>query len=223
MTKSLFIEAMIKVFAGVVLMGLLLFGPAGTLDYPEGRRLMGILFVPMFLAGIVMMIKCPALLKKRLNAKEKLGEQKLVILLSSLMFIAAFVFAGLSFRFDFLLLPDWVSLLGCALFLLAYALYALVLRENEFLSRTIEVQENQHVVDTGLYGIVRHPMYSATILLFLSMPLILRSLLSLIVLLIYPALIIMRLRSEEIFLAQNLEGYTEYMQKVRWRLIPFIW
>ena len=222
MTKSLFVEAMAKVLAGVVLMGLLLFGSAGTLDYPEGWRLMGVLFVPMFLAGIVMMTKCPALLKKRLNAKEKLGDQKLVVLLSALLFIAAFVLAGLSFRYDFLLLPDWVCYAGCAAFLLAYAMYALVLRENEFLSRTIEVQEGQHVVDTGLYGIVRHPMYSATILLFLSMPLILRSLLSLIVLLVYPAIIIMRLRSEEAFLAENLAGYREYMQKVRWRLIPFI-
>ena len=184
MTKSLFIEAMAKVLAGVVLMGLLLFGPAGTMDYPEGWRLMVALFIPMFLAGIVMMIKCPGLLKKRLNAKEKLGDQKLVILLSSLMFIAAFVLAGISFRHDILMLPGWVSFAGCALFLIAYGMYALVLRENEFLSRTIEVQEGQHVVDTGLYGIVRHPMYSATILLFLSMPLILRSLLSLIVLLL---------------------------------------
>ena len=223
MTKALFIEAMTKVLAGVLLLGLLLFGPAGTLDYPEGWRLMGILFIPMFLAGIVMMIKCPALLKKRLSAKEKLGEQKVVILLSAIMFIAAFALAGVSFRYDLLMLPQWVSFAGCAAFLLAYALYALVLRENEFLSRTIEVQEGQHVVDTGLYGIVRHPMYSATILLFISMPLILRSLLSLLVLLTYPAIIIMRLRSEEAFLAQNLEGYSEYMKKVRWRLIPFIW
>lgn len=222
MTKSLFIEAMAKVFAGVVMMGLLLFAPAGTLNYPEGWRLMGVLFIPMFLAGIVMMIKSPSLLRKRLSAKEKLGEQKLVILLSGVMFIAAFVLAGFSFRYDFLLLPKWISFVGCAAFLLAYVLYAFVLRENEFLSRTIEVQEGQRVVDTGLYGVVRHPMYSATILLFLSMPLVLRSLLSLIVLLAYPAIIIKRLRSEENFLAQNLAGYAEYMKKVRWRLIPFI-
>ena len=222
MTKSLFIEAMAKVLSGVILVGLLLFLPAGTMNYPEGWWLMGVLFVPMFLAGIVMMLKSPALLKKRLSAKEKLGEQKLVILLSGLMFIAAFVLAGLSFRFGFLLLPGWVSYAGCAAFLLAYAMYALVLRENEFLSRTIEVQEGQRVVDTGLYGVVRHPMYSATILLFISMPLILRSLLSLVVLLVYPALIIVRLRSEEAFLAQSLAGYREYMNKVRWRLIPFI-
>ena len=175
MTRKLLIEALIKVFSGIVLMGLLLFLPAGTMDYPEGWRLMCILFVPMFLAGVVMMIKCPSLLKKRLSAKEKLGEQKLVILLSGLMFIAAFVLAGVSFRYDFLLLPPWVCFAGCALFLMAYAMYALVLSENEFLSRTIEVQENQKVIDTGLYGVVRHPMYSATLLLFLSMPLILGS------------------------------------------------
>ena len=223
MTKSLFIEAMTKVFAGVILMGLLLFVPAGTLAYPEGWRLMIILFVPMFLAGIVMMVKCPALLKKRLYAKEKLGEQKLVVVLSAVMFIACFVLSGLSFRQSFMLLPEWVSWAGCAAFLLAYLLYALVLAQNEFLSRTIEVQENQRVVDTGLYGIVRHPMYSATILLFLSMPLILRSKLGLIVLLVYPFLIIKRLLSEEAFLTENLAGYVQYKQKVRWRLIPFIW
>lgn len=223
MTKALFIEAMIKLFSGVLLMGLFLFAPAGTIHYPEGQLLMLILFVPMFIAGVVMMIKSPALLKKRLNAKEKLGEQKLVVGLSVLMFIAGFVLGALSFRFNFLLLPRWVSRVGCVSFLIAYFLYALVLRENEFLSRTIEVQENQRVVDTGLYGIVRHPMYSATILLFLSMPLILRSLPSLIVFLVYPALIIARLRSEEAFLEENLEGYTQYKQKVLWRLIPFIW
>ena len=214
---------MTKFFAGVILMGLLLFGSAGTMDYPEGRRLMIVLFVPMFLAGIVMMFRCPALLKKRLNAKEKLGEQKLVVGLSALMFIAAFALAGLSFRLGFMRLPGWVSWVGCAAFLLAYLLYAFVLRENEYLSRTIEVQENQRVVDTGLYGVVRHPMYSATILLFFAMALILRSLMALIVLLVYPALIVTRLLSEEAFLTENLAGYAEYKQKVRWRLIPFIW
>lgn len=223
MTKSLFIEAIAKVLAGIVLLALLLFLPAGTLDYPEGWRLMLILFVPMFLAGVVMMIKCPSLLKKRLNAKEKLGEQKLVVGLSAAMFVACFVLSGLSFRFSWLLLPEWVSWMGSAAFLLAYLLYAFVLRENEFLSRTIEVQENQHVVDTGLYGVVRHPMYSATILLFVSMPLVLRSALGVLVLLVYPFLIIKRLLSEEDFLTENLAGYSEYKQKVRWRLIPFIW
>ena len=223
MTKALFAQAMIKFFAGVLLMGLFLFVPAGTIHYPEGQLLMLLLFVPMFLAGIVMMLKSPALLKKRLNAKEKLGEQKLVVGLSALMFIAGFVLGALSFRFNWLLLPRWISHAGCVSFLAAYLLYAQVLRENEFLSRTIEVQENQHVVDTGLYAVVRHPMYSATILLFLSMPLILRSLPALIVFLAYPALIILRLRNEEDFLEANLAGYTQYKKKVRWRLVPFVW
>ena len=223
MTRSLFIEAMTKVLAGVILMGLLLFVPAGTLDYPEGWRLMLILFAPMFLAGVVMMIKSPALLQKRLNAKEKLGEQKLVVALSAAMFIACFVLSGFCFRFGFLLLPGWISWAGCAAFLLAYLLYAFVLAQNEFLSRTIEVQENQRVVDTGLYGVVRHPMYSATILLFIAMPLILRSVPGVLVLLVYPFLIVRRILSEEAFLTENLPGYAQYKQKIRWRLIPFIW
>ena len=223
MTKSLFMEAMIKIIAGIVMMGLLLFGPAGTLAYPEGWYLMAILFVPMFLAGVVMMIKAPSLLKKRLNAKEKLGEQKLVILMSLLMFIAAFVLAGLSFRHNFLMLPQWVSHAGCAAFLLAYALYALVLRENEFLSRTIEVQEGQHVVDTGLYGIVRHPMYSATVVLFLSMPLVLGSAPAFSIMLLYLPIIARRIANEEQVLRAGLEGYEEYTRRVKWRLVPHVW
>lgn len=223
MSKSLLIQALSKVSAGILMMGLLLFVPAGTMDYPEGWRFMLILFVPMVLAGFVMMAKCPELLAKRLNMKEKLGEQKQVIAASLIMFISGFAACGLSFRFGFLLLPGWVSWAACALFLLSYALYALVLRENAFLSRTIEIQENQHVVDTGLYAVVRHPMYSATILLFLSMPLILRSAAGLIVFLAYPAIIVKRLRSEEAFLRENLEGYEAYTHRVRWRLIPFLW
>lgn len=223
MTKKLLVEALIKVFAGIVLMGLLLFAPAGTLAYPEGWRFMTILFVPMILAGFVMMAKCPELLRKRLNMKEKLGEQKQVILMSGLMFLGGFIAAGLSFRFGCMLLPEWVSWAACAAFLLSYALYALVLRENAFLSRTIEVQENQYVVDTGLYAIVRHPMYSATILLFLSMPLILRSAAAFVIFLAYPIIIAKRIRSEEAFLSEHLTGYDAYMRKVRWRLIPFIW
>lgn len=223
MTKSLFVQALTKVTAGIVLMGLLLFAPAGTMDYPEGWRFMLILFVPMVLAGFVMMAKAPDLLRKRLNMKEKLGEQKQVIAGSIVMFVLGFITCSLSFRFGFLLLPQWVSWAACAAFLLSYLLYALVLRENAFLSRTIEIQENQHVVDTGLYGVVRHPMYSATILLFLSMPLILRSAAGLVVFLLYPAIIVKRIRSEEAFLKENLEGYDAYMQKIRWRLIPFIW
>lgn len=223
MTGALLIQALAKVSAGIVLMGLLLFAPAGTLDYPSGWRLMLLLFIPMILAGFVMMAKSPDLLRKRLNMKEKLGEQKQVIALSSVMFIAGFIAAGLSFRFHVLILPEWISLAACAAFLLAYALYALVLRENAFLSRTIEVQENQYVVDTGLYAIVRHPMYSATVLLFLCMPLILRSGAGFLIFLAYPAIIVRRIRSEEAFLCENLPGYTEYTKKVRWRLIPFIW
>ena len=223
MTKSLFVQAIAKVTAGAVLMGLLLFGPAGTLAYPEAWRFMALLFVPMVIAGFVMMAKCPELLRKRLNMKEKLGEQKQVIAASAAMFVTGFAACSLSFRFGFLLLPHPVSWAGSALFLLAYLLYAQVLRENAFLSRTIEIQENQHVVDTGLYGVVRHPMYSATILLFLSMPLILRSALGFVIFLVYPAIIIKRIKSEEAFLHENLEGYTAYTRRVRWRLIPLIW
>ena len=222
MTGKLLTEALIKVFSGIVLMGLILFVPAGTLSYPEGWRFMGVLFVPMILAGFVMMAKCPALLAKRLNMKEKIGEQKQVIILSGLMFVAGFIAAGLSFRFGFML-PQWVSWAACAAFLLSYLLYAFVLRENAFLSRTIELQENQYVVDTGLYAIVRHPMYSATLLLFLSMPLILRSAAAFVVFLAYPLIIAKRIRSEEAFLRKNLPGYVEYQKKVRWRLIPFVW
>lgn len=223
MTKSLFVQAITKVTAGAVLMGLLLFGPAGTMNYPEGWRFMALLFVPMVIAGFVMMAKCPELLRKRLNMKEKLGEQKQVIAASAAMFVSGFAACSLSFRFGFLLLPHPVSWAGSALFLLAYLLYAQVLRENAFLSRTIEIQENQHVVDTGLYGVVRHPMYSATILLFLSMPLILRSALGFVIFLAYPAIIVKRIKSEEAFLHENLEGYTAYTRRVRWRLIPLIW
>ena len=223
MTGKLLTEALIKVFSGIVLMGLMLFVPAGTLSYPEGWRFMLVLFVPMILAGFVMLAKCPELLRKRLNMKEKLGEQKQVILLSGLMFLGGFIAAGLSFRFGFMLLPQWVSFAACTAFLLAYLLYAFVLRENAFLSRTIEVQENQHVVNTGLYAIVRHPMYSATVLLFLSMPLILRSAAAFVIFLAYPMIIAKRIRSEEAFLSEHLPGYTDYCKKVRFRLIPFVW
>lgn len=223
MKQSLFLQAISKFLLGVVLVGVLIFLSAGTLAYPGGWLLMGILFVPMFCAGIVMLIRNPELLRKRLQAKEKQETQSLVVKLSGLMFVVGFVVAGLDFRFRWLPLPNWVMWLGAALFLLAYVLYAEVLRENVWLSRTIEVQDNQTVVDTGLYGIVRHPMYSATILLFLSMPLVLGSLLSLIVFLFYPVLIVMRLRNEEEVLEAGLQGYTEYQKKVRYRLLPFIW
>ena len=223
MKKSLFLEAILKFLLGVVLVGLLIFLPAGTLRFPAGWLLMGILFAPMFLAGLVMLAKNPRLLKSRLKAKETQREQDMVVKLSGLMFIAGFVVAGLDFRFGWLPLPGWVKWGGAAVFLIAYGLYAEVLRENAFLSRTIEVQEKQTVVDTGLYGVVRHPMYAVTLLLFLSMPLVLASLLSLLCFLPYPFLIAKRLLNEEAFLEKELPGYTEYMQKVKYRLIPGIW
>jgi len=223
MTKALFVQAIAKFSLGVVLVGVLLFLPAGTLDYPGGWLLMAILFVPMFAAGLVMMRKNPDLLKKRLQAKEKQSEQSTVVKLSGLMFLAGFIVAGLDFRFRWLPLPGWVSYAAAAAFLLAYLLYAEVLRENTYLSRTIEVQEGQKVIDTGLYGIVRHPMYSATLLLFLSMPLVLGSLLSFLCFLAYPLIIAKRIRNEEEVLKAGLPGYAEYLQRVKWRLLPLIW
>ena len=223
MNTKLFLSAILKFALGVVLIGALLFLPAGTLHYPQGWLLMGILFVPMFLAGLVMMAKNPALLRSRLSAKEKQREQSQVVKLSGLMFLVGFVLAGLSYRFGWLMLPRWVSIVGAVLFLASYALYAEVLRENTWLSRTIEVQEGQQVISTGLYGIVRHPMYMATLVLFLSMPLVLGSALAFVVFLAYPAIIVKRLLNEEEVLARELNGYTEYMQKVKRRLIPFIW
>ena len=223
MKKNLFAEAIIKFLFGVVLVGLLIFLPAGTLRFAAGWLLMGILFVPMFGAGIVMLAKNPDLLQSRLKAKESQREQDLVVKLSGLMFLVGFVVAGLDFRFGWLVLPGWVSWIAAVLFLLAYLLYAEVLRENTFLSRTIEVQENQTVVDTGLYGIVRHPMYAVTLLLFLSMPLVLGSAISFLCFLPYPFLIAKRLLNEEAFLEKELPGYKEYKQKVKYRLIPGIW
>ena len=223
MRAKLFFSAILKFSLGVALVGALIFIPAGTLFYPGGLLLMGILFVPMFAAGLIMLKKSPELLKKRLNAKEKLGEQSLIIKLSGLMFIAGFVIAGLGYRFSWYTLPFGASIAGSALFLIAYILYAQVLRENAYLSRTIEVSEGQQVIDTGLYSIVRHPMYSATLLLFLSMPIVLGSLYSLIVFLFYPVLIIKRIKSEEEFLKKELPGYAEYTTRVKYRLIPFIW
>lgn len=223
MNKRLFISAILKFLLGVVLVGALIFLPAGTFNYLGGWLLMGILFIPMFAAGIVMMIKNPALLKSRLNAKEKDREQDLVVKLSGLMFIGGFIVAGLGVRFGWYSLPPAVTIVGACLFIIAYILYAEVLRENTYLSRTIEVQENQRVVDTGLYGIVRHPMYAVTLLLFLSMPLVLGSLYSLLIFLVYPFIIAKRIKNEEKFLEENLEGYKDYKSKVRYRLIPFIW
>ena len=223
MNRELFKQAMVKFFAGVIIVALLLFLPAWTLQYPQAWLLICILFIPMFIAGLIMMKKDPELLKKRLSAKEKESEQKTVVALSGLMFLAAFVLAGLSFRFGWLMLPFPVSIVFAVVFLIAYALYAEVLRENSYLSRTIEVQEDQKVVDTGLYGIVRHPMYSATLILFLSMPLVLGSVISFVITLAYLPIIVKRIRNEEQVLGKDLPGYTEYMGKVKYRLIPFIW
>ncbi len=223
MDKKLFTQALIKFFSGLILVGLLLFLPAGTFKYKEGWLLIGILFVPMFIAGLVMMKKSPELLKKRLSAKEEQTEQKEVIALSGLMFLAAFITAELSFRFGWLRLPFAVSIIGAVIFLVSYALYAEVLRENAYLSRTIEVQEGQKVVDTGLYGIVRHPMYAVTVFLFLSMPLVLGSLISFLIMLFYIPIIVKRIKNEEEVLKEGLPGYKEYMEKIKYRLVPFVW
>ena len=223
MTIRLFFSAITKFLLGVLLVGLLIFLPAGTFDYIQGWILMAILFVPMFGAGIVMMIKNPSLLEKRLDAKEKRSKQSAVVKLSGLMFLCGFIVAGLGVRFDWYMLPMPVSIIGATLFLIAYILYAEVLRENTYLSRTIEVQEGQKVIDTELYGIVRHPMYAVTLLLFLSMPLVLGSVWSFLIFLAYPFIIAARLKDEEKFLEEELEGYREYKKKVKYRLIPFIW
>ncbi len=223
MTVKLFVGAILKFLLGVVLVGVLIFLPAGTLAFFNGWLLMGILFVPMFCAGIVMMFKNPELLKSRLDAKEKQKDQSVVVKLSGLMFLAGFIVAGLGFRFDWFVLPKGVAIGGAVVFLVAYILYAEVLRENTYLSRTIQVQENQKVIDTGLYGIVRHPMYSATLLLFLAMPIVLGSIYSFIIFLAYPFIIAKRIKGEEAFLEKELDGYREYKQKVKYRLIPLIW
>ncbi len=223
MKNSLFAQALAKFTGGLLLVGVLIFLPAGTLDYWQGWLLMGVLFIPMFGAGLVMLAKSPDLLRRRLNAKEEESEQKAVIALSGLMFLAAFLVAGLSRRFGWYLLPGWASWAAAAVFLIAYALYAEVLRENAYLSRTIEVQEGQRVVDTGLYGIVRHPMYAVTLLLFLAMPLILGSPISFVIMLCYPAILVRRIRNEEEVLARGLPGYTDYQKKVKYRLLPGIW
>jgi protein-S-isoprenylcysteine O-methyltransferase Ste14 len=223
MDKGLLVQSLSKFFLGAVVLGLLLFLPAGSFRYWQGWLLMGILFVPMFVAGLVMMAKNPDLLRKRLNAKEQEAEQKTVVKLSGLLFIAAFVVAGLNWRFDWWVLPDWAVWVAAGLFLASYLLYAEVLRENTYLSRTIEVQENQKVIDTGLYGIVRHPMYMATTVLFLAMPLVLASPISFFIMLGYIPLIAMRIKNEEKVLEEGLEGYAGYKKKVKYRVLPFIW
>ena len=223
MNIKLFLQAIIKYAIGVLIVGSLLFIPANTFEYWNGWLFMGLLFVPMFIAGIVLMIKNPELLKKRLNAKEKENEQKWVLAFSGLMFLSGFIVAGLNYRYSWIVLPNAVTIISLILFIVAYILYAEVLRENTYLSRTIEVQENQKVIDTGLYGIVRHPMYAVTILLFLTIPLILGSLISFLIFLIYPIIIAKRIKNEEAVLERDLKGYAEYKKKVRYKIIPFVW
>lgn len=220
---KLLINALVKVISGILMVGLLIFLPAGTINYWNGWLLMGILFIPMIIVGFILYFKNPELLEKRLNAKEKVGEQKLVVLASGIMFIGGFLLAGLNYRYSWNILPNWVVILFSIIFILSYIMYGEVIRENKYLSRTIEVQENQKVVDTGLYGVIRHPMYTATIFLFLSMPLILGSIYSFFVFFIYPVIIIFRLKNEEKFLEKELKGYKEYKKKVKYRLIPYIY
>ena len=223
MNIKLFFQAIIKYVLGVIIIGALLFAPANSFEYWNGWLFMGLLFIPMFIAGIILMIKNPELLRKRLNAREKENEQKWVLLFSGVMFIAGFIVAGLNYRYSWTVLPKAVTIVSSILFIIAYILYAEVLRENTYLSRTIEVQENQKVIDTGLYGIVRHPMYAVTIVLFLTMPLILGSIISFVIFLIYPIIIGKRIKNEEKVLERDLKGYAEYKKKVKFKVIPFVW
>ena len=223
MDGKLFAQALARFLGGFALLLLLLFLPAGTLNWWQGWLLMGILFIPMFAVGLVMLKRSPELLRKRLNAREAQRDQKRVLALSGLMFAAAFVVAGLNRRFRWIILPDCVSWIAAAVFMTGYGLYAEVLRENVWLSRTVEVQENQRVVDTGLYGLVRHPMYMSTLILFLAMPLVLGSPFSLVIMLAYIPIIAARIRNEEQVLERGLKGYADYRQSVRWKVIPFVW
>ena len=220
---KLAVNALVKLLAGLLLVGVLLFLPAGTWHYPGAWRFIGLLFVPMLLLGLFLLIKSPALLKKRLSAKEKEGTQRGVVGLSALLFLVGFVVGGLDFRFGWSAVPDWVVGSAAVMFLLAYALYAEVMRENAYLSRTVEVQEGQRVVDTGLYGFVRHPMYLAVILLFLTLPLVLGSWYALAVFAVFPVLLAIRIRGEEEVLVRELPGYAEYRERVKYRLFPFVW
>ena len=223
MDIKLFLQAIIKYVFGVLIVGGLLFIPAKSFEYWNGLLFMGLLFIPMFIAGIILMIKNPELLRKRLNAKEKENEQKWVLLFSGLMFITGFIVAGLNYKYKWIEMPNAVTIISSVLFIIAYILYAEVLRENTYLSRTIEVQNNQKIIDTGLYGIVRHPMYAATILLFLTIPLVLGSIISFVIFFIYPIIIGKRIKNEEKVLEKDLKGYTEYKKKVKYKVIPFVW
>jgi len=217
------ISAVTKFLAGLVLLALLIFLPAGTLAFTQGWIFMAVLFLPMLMIGIVLALKSPELLRKRLNSKEQENTQKGVVISSLLMFLAGFITAGLSFRFGWLRLPMWVSVTAAVIFLIGYAMYAEVLRENEYLSRTVEVQEEQKVIDTGLYGVIRHPMYTATILMFCFAPLVLGSVISFVIFLAYPVIIVTRIGNEEKVLENGLKGYTDYKKKVKYRLMPFVW
>lgn len=223
MDKKIIFQGIIKFLFGLIIVGVLLFLPANSLKYWNAWLFIGLLFIPMFIAGIILMIKNPELLRKRLNAKEKESEQKQVILFSAVMFIAGFIVASLNFRYNWTIIPNTVVIIASILFVISYILYAEVLRENTYLSRTIEVQDNQKVIDTGLYGIVRHPMYAVTILLFLTMPLILGSIYSFIIFLLYPIIIAKRIKNEERVLERELKGYSEYKKKVKYKIIPFVW
>lgn len=223
MDSDLILQAFKKFILGLLLVGALLFIPAGTLNYPNGWLFISLLFIPMFIVGIILIFKDPDLLKKRLNAKEEESEQKLVLLVSGLMFISAFIIAGLNFRFNWSELPQIIVIISCIVFLIAYIMYGEVLRENKYLARTVGVQDNQKVIDSGLYGIVRHPMYTSTILLFLTIPLILGSIYSFVICLIYPVILSFRIRNEEKVLEKELKGYKEYKQKVKYKILPFIW
>ncbi len=223
MNFKLFFEAIIKYIIGVILVCLLLFIPAGSLKYVNGWLFMCLLFIPMFIAGIIMMIKSPNLLKERLDVKEKESKQKIVVKISALMFILGFIIAGLNYRYNWIKLPNVVVIISSIVFVLSYAMYAVVLKQNAFLARTIKVDKEQKLITTGLYSIVRHPMYTATIFLFLSMPLILNSIISFIIFLIYPFVIVARLNNEEEVLEKELKGYKKYKKKVKFKLIPFIW
>ena len=223
MDKQLLLDGLKKTVAGIVMIGMLLFLPAGTIHYFNGWLFCGVLFIPVIIKGIVLFIKAPDLLRKRLQEKEEQAEQRSVVALSGLMFLAGFILAGLDFRFGWTQLPMWLVYAAAAAFLLGYGMFAEVMRETAYLSRTVEVQEGQVVVDTGLYGIVRHPMYTATVVMFLAMPLVLGSGVSFAVFLVYPFLLVKRIRNEEQVLEDGLKGYMEYKQKVKYRLIPFIW
>lgn len=220
---KLIIQALTKFSLGLVMVGLLLFLPAGTFDYMNGWLFIGLLFIPMFILGVVLLVKAPELLAKRLQTKEKETEQKKVVGLSALMFLTGFIVAGLDFRFEWTTLPTWLVAVGAVLLVVSYALYGEVMRENAYLSRTVEVQEGQKVIDTGLYGIVRHPMYMVTTILFLSFPIVLGSGVAILLFFHYPLILVKRIKNEEQVLEEGLEGYKEYKMKVKWRMIPFVW